>query len=98
MHGYVFHGISGQSHGQTLKIAWHLLSDICTDTHLRASCGKGSSREFYWDLDGKNTELGMSSSLHRKQGLFLSVFVDDFQTVGKEAENGSHGEEIDEKR
>ena len=35
--------------------------------------------------------------VHRKQGLFLSVYVDDIKMVGKETEYGSYAEEIDEK-
>ena len=27
---------------------------------------------------------------HRKQGLFLSVYVDDIEMAGKKAEHGSH--------
>ena len=47
--GYVFHDINGHSHGQTLKIHWFLLGEICTDTHLQASCGKDNVRLFYWE-------------------------------------------------
>ena len=32
-YGYVFHDINGPNLGQTLKIQWFLLSEICTDTH-----------------------------------------------------------------
>ena len=35
--------------------------------------------------------------VHRKQGLFLSVYVDDFKNGWKEGECGSHVEDIDEK-
>ena len=35
--------------------------------------------------------------VHRKQGLFLSVHVDDINNRWKKAEYGSHVEEIDEK-
>ena len=46
---------------------------------------------------GERTELGMSSCVHRKQGFFQSVYVDDIKMAGKKAEYGSHVEEIDEK-
>ena len=36
--------------------------------------------------------------VHRKQQLFLSVYVDDIKNEWKEAEYGSHVEEIDEER
>ena len=35
---------------------------------------------------------------HRKQGLFLSVYVDDIKKGWKESEYGSHVEEMDEIR
>ena len=35
--------------------------------------------------------------VHRKQGLFLSVYVDDIQIGWKEGKCGSHVEEVDEK-
>ena len=53
MYGYVFHDINGQTFGQTLKIQWFLLNEICTDTHLLDCCGKDSLRRFGWCLDGK---------------------------------------------
>ena len=44
---------------------------------------------------GESTDLGMFF-VHRKQGLFLSVYVDDIKMAGKEAEYHSHVKEIDE--
>ena len=58
--GYVFHGTSGQNLGHTMKIQWFLLNEICSDTHLLASCGRDISKKYHWDLDGKSTELGVS--------------------------------------
>ena len=34
--------------------------------------------------------------VHREQGLFLSIYVDDIKMVGKAAEHGSHVEEMEE--
>ena len=34
--------------------------------------------------DWENSKLGMSLFVHREKGLFLSVYVDDIQLVGKE--------------
>ena len=50
-------------------------------------------RRFYWDWDGKvpNCECLF---VHRKQGLFLSVYVDDIKMAGR-TEYGSNVEEID---
>ena len=46
---------------------------------------------------GKSTEWECVL-VHRKQGLFLSVYVDVIKNDWKKAEYGSHVEEIDEKR
>ena len=45
----------------------------------------------------KSAELNVFF-VHRKQGLFLSAHVDENQNGWKEAEYGSHVEEIDETR
>ena len=75
LYGYVFHDISGQSHGQTLRIPWFLLSEICTDTHLRASCGKDSLRKFFFGTRmGKSPELGVSLFVQKKT-IILSARV-----------------------
>ena len=44
--------------------------------HSQGYCGKGSSRKFYWSMDGKKCRTGnvFSSS---KTMIFLSVYVDD---------------------
>ena len=46
---------------------------------MRDNCGKDSSRKFKWNLDGK----GECLFVHRRQGLFLSVHVDDIKMAGK---------------
>ena len=53
-----FHDTSGRNHGHTLKIQRFLWGEICTDTHLQASCGKDHLRKFYWNLDGKKYRTG----------------------------------------
>ena len=42
-----------------------------------------SSRKFYRDLDGKKYRIGNVDFVHRKQGLFFSIHVDDIKMVGK---------------
>ena len=42
---------------------------------------------------GQSTEMGMYV-VRRKQGLFLSVYVDNIKDGGKETEHGFHVEEI----
>ena len=53
MYGYVFHDTNGQTRGQTLKIQWFLVNEICTITHKPAYCGRDKSKKFCWDLDGR---------------------------------------------
>ena len=77
--GYVFHDTNGQNHGLTLKAQWYLLNEICTVTHSHASCGKGSSRKFNGDVDGKKVPNWECLFFHLKPGLFLSVYVDDIK-------------------
>ena len=55
---YVLHDTRGQNHSQTLKIQWFFFCEICTDTHLQASCGKDNLRTFCWDLDGRKYRTG----------------------------------------
>ena len=72
-----------QHHGQTLKIQWFLVNDICTDTHVRDFFGEDSSRKFCWSLDGKKDRIRECLFVHRKQGLILSAHVDDMNMAGK---------------
>ena len=37
---------------------WFFSNEICTETHLQASCGKDSSKKFHWDLDGEEYRIG----------------------------------------
>ena len=45
----VFHDTRDPNHGQTLKTQWFLLNDVGTDTQTLVSCGKNSSRNFFWN-------------------------------------------------
>ena len=56
-----FHDVTGQHRGQTLKIQWFLLNEICTDVHSLVSCEKQFEEvllELGWE---KGTEMGMST-------------------------------------
>ena len=59
---YVFHDTSGQHLGQTWKIQWFLLNEICTDIHLRASCGKDNSKKFCWGVGWKKYRIDNAHS------------------------------------
>ena len=95
--GYVFHDTNGPNHGLTLKIQWYLSNDICTDTHLQASCGKDSSKNSYWDLDGKKYTTGnVFLFIENKDFSYRCVWM-TLKMTGEKAEYGSHVEELDEK-
>ena len=72
----------------------------CTDTHWQDSCGK----DHFFEKKKTLIEIGWAKVpnceclfVQRKQGLFLSVYVDDM--IGwKEAEFSSYVEEVDEER
>ena len=66
-----------QNHNQPLKIQLFLLNEVCTDIHLLASCGK-TVRGVLLRLP--NWECFF---VHRIQGSFSSVCVDDIRMTGK---------------
>ena len=88
MYGYVVHDIYGVTLGQTLKIQWFFL----TDTHLRDSHGRDNLRKFYGNLDGKKPN-GERLFAHRKNYSYRYTWM---KYGGREADCGSHVEEIDE--
>ena len=53
--------------------------------HLLAGLflGKKNSRKFYWNTVGNKFQIGNAHSFTEKQGLFLSVYVDDLKQAGK---------------
>ena len=81
--GYVFDGKNGPNLGQTLKMQWFLLSEICTDIHSLVSCGTDSSRKFC----EKQSRVGNGLFFHRKQGLFLSVYAAVFEKKAGKKQN-----------
>ena len=83
MYGYVFQNINGQSHGKTLKILLFLLNTTYTDTHSQDSCGKDNSKKHKKELGWEKEPSWECLFIHRKQQLFLSVYVDDIKMGGK---------------
>ena len=75
--------MSGQNHGQTLKIQWFFLSEICTDTHLQASCGRDQFEKVLLGLQWEKVLNWDCLLVHRKQRLFSSVYVDDIRMAGR---------------
>ena len=68
-YGNVFHDTNGRKPGRTPM--------------SRIVVRKDTSRKFYWNLDGKKVPIWECLLVHRKQGLFLSVFVNDMKMTGK---------------
>ena len=66
MFGYVIHDTNGQDHGKALKIPWCLLNETCM-----ALMELGWEKVPNWEC----------MFVHRKQGLFLSVCVDDIKIM-----------------
>ena len=73
----------GPNHGQTSKTQWCLLNAICTDTHTQDFHGRGSSKKLYCKWNRKKVPHWVCLFVRRKQGLFLSVYVDDIKMVGQ---------------
>ena len=83
MSGYVFHDKNGLNPGEKFKTPVILLEP---NFYGHPSAG------LIWERQSEEVLL------HRKQGLFfLSVYVDHIKKGWREAEYGSHVEEIDEK-
>ena len=60
---------------------------------VRSSCGRTIMGKAIWESPietwmGESSELGMSRSLHREEGLFLSACVDDIKLAGKKQNIG----------
>ena len=51
--GFVYHDTNGLNHGPAWKTQSFLLSEICTVILRQDYYGKGNSRKFYWNTDGK---------------------------------------------
>ena len=81
-HVYVFHDTNGKNLGRPLKIEWFLLNENCTDTHSLVSHGK-DNEEIVLELGREKVPTWECLFVHRKQGLFLSVYVGDIKMAGK---------------
>ena len=88
---YVFHDINGQNHWLTL----HPVVPLERNLYGHPLAG------LLWERQFEETPLELRLEkipnwecllVHREQGLFLSVFVDDILNGWKEAEHGSHVE------
>ena len=97
MFACVFHDINGPTHGQTLKILWYFLNEMCMVIHQPDCHGKRQFEKALFERGWEKVPNWECMFVHRKQGLFLSEMCGLHQHGWKEAENGSHVEEIEEK-
>ena len=85
-YGYVFHDTDGRNPRRTLKIPRHLSNEIQMDTTEQECRGKENSRKF-------SLEFGWEAAPH-----WVCLFIEKQGLNGrKEAEYGSHVEDIVEK-
>ena len=94
----VFHDTDGQNHGQKLRTQWFRSNEYCTDILLQDYCGRKKGREHFI-----GTGMGKVSNweylfVHRKKGLFLSVYVDDVKMAGKMQKMTPIAEEINRRQ
>ena len=56
--GFVYHDTNGLNHGPVWKTQLFLLSEICTVILWQDYCGKGNLRRSYWNMAGRNFQIG----------------------------------------
>ena len=84
MFGYVFHDTNGHNHYRKDEDPVELLEQNSYGHLLPGLLWKYNSSKLYQNLDGRKFQIGnVCMFVHRKQGLFLSVHVDDIQMAGK---------------
>ena len=69
--------------GQTLKIQWFFLNEICTGTHLRHSYGKDNWRKFCWKLDGEKYQIWNVCLFIENKDYSYRYPWDDIKMAGK---------------
>ena len=96
-YGYVHHGTSGRNHGTRLKNPWFTSKGI---SHLSCWLVMGETVRIIFLVrnGGEKAPTWECLFVHRQQGQFLSVYVDDINITRKTRNLESHMEEIDEAR
>ena len=77
--GFVYHDTNGLNHGPVWETQSFLLNEICVVTLWQDCCGRGNLRKSYWSTVGKRFPNWECLFVHRENGLFLSVYVDDIK-------------------
>ena len=83
MFGYVFHDTNGQKHGRKLKILWYLLNESLYGHPLAGLLWERQFQQALLELGWEKIQNWGCMFVHRKQDLFLSVYVDDIKMAGK---------------
>ena len=71
----------GYNHGVTLKIQWYFLNEICTVNHSQAILRERQFEEVLLEVGREKVRNWECLLVHRQQGLFLSVWVEDINHV-----------------
>ena len=71
--GFVYHDTNGQNHGPVWKTQLFFLSGICAVIFWQDCYGKGNLRKSYWNMDGRNSKLGMSLCSSWKRIILICV-------------------------
>ena len=79
INGYVFHETDGLNQDQTLKTQWLLSNEIYMDTRLQDHGGRDNSKNNLLGLEWEKYQIGYVYLFLEKQGLLLSVHVDDIK-------------------
>ena len=82
-HGFVYHDTSGQNHGPVWKTQLFLLSEICMVILWQDYYGKRQFEKILLKHGWEKIPNWECLFVHRENGLFLSVYVDDIKLAGK---------------
>ena len=64
------------------KLLWFFQNEICTDIQLLDYCGRDCSKNMLLKLEWEKVPNGECRLVHRKHGLFLSLYVNDINMAG----------------
>ena len=81
--GFVYHDTNGVSHGPVSKTQSFFLSEICTVIFWQDCNGKGNFEKILLKHGWEKVYNWECLFVHRQNGLFLSVYVDDIKLAGK---------------
>ena len=83
IYGYVFHDNNWPKSWDKIEDCGSSWKKLVRTPTGKTFEGTGSPNIFYWNLDGKKVPNWECLFVHRKQKLFLSVYVDDIKMSGR---------------